>query len=607
MKKDAYQSFGSYLSLLREEDRRKYYLVSIIQATLGILDLIGVTMLGAMGALALRGINSQPPSPLISKLLEIAHLDQKSLQFQVSVLAIIATSILVTKTLATIYFNRKILFFLGRASANIASTFISRYFSQPISGIHANHSTEIQYSINAGVSSIVVGVLGVASTILADLTLLIIIGIGVFVIDPLTAMSSFVFFGAVVFFLHKKLNSKVKNLGMELARANQLTNLSLSEFLENYREIFVQNRRFQYSKNLGQLKSNYAQAFAEQTFLPNISKYVIELSLTVGSLVIAGIVFALNDATHAIASLFVFLAAGSRIAPALLRLQQSIMQIQSSAGMAHTTSELLEKSRMFSELLEPRNLNDFLHSGFVPSIKIENLSFQYPSEISYALNDVSLEINPGEFIGIVGRSGAGKSTLIDLLLGIQEPTSGRVLISNVPPIECIERWPGSIGFVPQNIGLIDSSFVKNIAIGVPTESIVLENIEYAIEKAQLKEFITEEVGGLNRKVQEQGKNISGGERQRIGIARALYTRPRLVIFDEATSSLDSQTEAAVTQSVEKLRVDTTLIVIAHRLSTVKSADRIVYLDCGKILAVGTFEEVRKAIPDFDSQASLMGL
>ena len=207
----------------------------------------------------------------------------------------------------------------------------------------------------------------------------------------------------------------------------------------------------------------------------------------------------------------------------------------------------------------------------------------------------------------MGPSGAGKTTMIDLLLGILNQDSGSVLISGVSPIKAITKWPGAISYVPQDVVITAGTIRENISLGYPievaTDNLVLE----ALGIAQLDKFVRELPNGIDTQVGERGAKISGGQRQRLGIARALFTRPQLLVLDEATSSLDGATEASISDAIQALRGSTTVIIIAHRLSTIKHVDKVVYLSSGKIQAVGTFEEVRKLVPDFDSQAKVIGL
>jgi ABC-type multidrug transport system fused ATPase/permease subunit len=193
------------------------------------------------------------------------------------------------------------------------------------------------------------------------------------------------------------------------------------------------------------------------------------------------------------------------------------------------------------------------------------------------------------------------------MLGILEPRKGQIFVSGEPVRSAISRWPGAVAYVPQNVMVIEGSIANNIALGYDEDSINKQYVREALQIAQLWEFVDSLPNGIETKIGEGGIGLSGGQRQRLGIARAMYTKPKIIVFDEATSSLDGATENEVTQAISKLRSHATLVIIAHRLSTVANADQVIYLENGRILESGTFDEIRRSIPNFDKQAQLMGL
>jgi ABC-type multidrug transport system fused ATPase/permease subunit len=249
----------------------------------------------------------------------------------------------------------------------------------------------------------------------------------------------------------------------------------------------------------------------------------------------------------------------------------------------------------------------FVYPGFEGTVEIVNVSYRYPNTSSYALQNVSVSIQRNEFIGIVGLSGAGKSTLADLILGLATPTAGSVSISKLEPENAIQRWAGAIAYVPQDPLILNASILENVALGYARNAIDPQQVQKVLQLAQLMDFIDELPDGINTVVGERGTRMSGGQKQRLSIARALYTNPKLILFDEATSSLDAQTEANLSEAISNLKSGATIIAIAHRLSTIKKADRIIYLEAGKINGVDNFENLVKQFPKFENQAKLMGL
>lgn len=249
---------------------------------------------------------------------------------------------------------------------------------------------------------------------------------------------------------------------------------------------------------------------------------------------------------------------------------------------------------------------DTVHSGFVPEIKIENVSLTYPKRPLPAISNITLHIPPGSSVTIVGPSGAGKTTMIDALLGVLNTDSGSVRISNMPPLAAISRWPGAISYVPQDVVISSGSIRENVALGFPYEVATDELVLSALKVVDLYTFVDGLDNGLDTQVGERGAKLSG-QRQRLGIARAMFTQPLLLVMDEATSSLDAETETSISKAIQALHGITTVVMIAHRLSTVRNADIVVYMFEGQIKATGTFDEVRALVPDFNRQATLMGL
>jgi ABC-type multidrug transport system fused ATPase/permease subunit len=400
---------------------------------------------------------------------------------------------------------------------------------------------------------------------------------------------------------------RARDLGLQFSQLAVVSNEKIIEVLGSYRESVVRNRRDYYSREIGKLQLNLAETTAEMSFMPNISKYVIETTVVLGSLLIGASQFLLQDAVHAVATLSVFLAAGSRIAPAVLRVQQGSVTIRGNLGIAGPTLDLIES---LGDNVEVENFDDNVdvkHDGFQAELEVRNVFLTYPTKSNPAVSDVSLKIPQGKSVALVGTSGAGKTTIIDVILGVLIPDQGFVTISGVPPLDAFSKWPGAVSYVPQDIVISNGTVRENVALGFPIQAATDELVLDALRVAHLDEFVAGLPNGLDTPVGERGAKISGGQRQRLGIARAMFTKPKLLVLDEATSSLDGETEASISEAIYSLRGSTTVVFIAHRLSTVRNADIVIYLSEGKIVSSGTFDEVRNTVPDFDRQAKSMGL
>jgi len=600
-------TIGRSARVLSRSDQKKISVVVVFQIFLGLLDLAGVAAIGILGSLAVRGVSSQGPGDRVGVVLKYLHLSHASFQMQAALLGCLAAGLLISRTILSVIFARRTLYFLSRRGARISSSLISKLLSQDLLTIQRRTTQETLYAVTRGVDSITLGVIGITVTLISDFSLLTVMTIGLLVVDPVIAISTVVVFGFVGWLLYRLLNKSARRLGLAESSLTIANNEKIVEVLNSYRESVVRNRRYFYAKEIEKTKFELADTLADIAFLPSISKYVIESTVVLGTLLISASQFLLQDASHAVATLSVFMAASTRIAPAVMRIQQGTIGIRQSLGSAGPTLTLIESLEGVKENTEASNALETNHAGFIPTIKIRNLSLTYPQKEVPALNQISLDIESGAFVAIVGPSGAGKTSLVDVLLGVLRESGGSVLISGKPPLETIAQWPGAIAYVPQDVAMSTGTIKENITLGFPDNSNDEDLIYQALQLAQLSNFIDSLPQGLVTQVGERGTKLSGGQRQRLGIARAMFTKPKLLVLDEATSSLDGQTESDISSSILGLKGNTTVVMIAHRLSTVRYADQVVYIDEGKIIAQGTFEEVRTQVPNFEKQAQLMGL
>jgi len=592
---------------LDQVDRRKILLVIVLQILLGIVDLIGVAIVGVLGALAVTGVQSGRSGSRVEWALETLNLDGLSFQSQVGVLGALATILLVSRTIFSAFFVRRTYYFLARRGAKISAHLISKVLSQSLVSLNSRTNQETLYGITTGVSTVTTGILGTTVSLVSDGSLLIVMTIGLLIVDPLMAGSTLLTFSLVGILLFKLMHKRARTLGSQNAQLSIKSNEKILEVLSSYRESVVRNRRTYYSQEIGDLRYKLANTEAELSFMPNVSKYVIESTMVLGALLISAAQFATQDAPRAVATLAVFLAAGSRIAPAVLRFQQGALLIRSSLGGASPTLDLIEEMQQIQVLDTNVDQLDLEHKGFSPKLEMSDVSFTYPNGKSAAIDNVSISANVGTSIALVGPSGAGKTTLVDILLGVLNPSNGRTLISGLPPIEAVSRWPGAIAYVPQDIFISNGTIRENVSLGYPSHEATDDLVLEALQVAQLDSFVASLPLGLDTPVGDRGARLSGGQRQRLGIARAMFTKPQLLVLDEATSALDGVTEASISESINVLKGRVTLVLIAHRLSTVLNVDKLAYLSEGRVISVGTFDEVRIAVPDFDVQAKLMGL
>ena len=595
--------------LVNKADKIKLLLVSFIQIFLSFFDLIGVALIGLIGSVSVAAISSTQITGRTESVIKFLGLQDFSSQFQVAILGLMSAVLMVVKTFTSLYLNRKVIFYLSRRGAVITANLTTSLFKRSYIDIKKQGSQNLIYSLTSGVNGMTTGVLGSSVALIADFSLLVVLIGGLFLVNTtmtFVLLSTLTTIATIMYLIIRNKNKRLAVLG---AKYSIDASSKIFEAVASYRELTLRGQRQYFADIIGKTRMLQADAGAQASYLMNVNKYVLEAAVILITLLIAGIQFLLSNALRSVATLTLFFAAISRIAPAVFRIQQNLLTVKSSLGMAQPTLELIYSLNLSinkegdNELLE---LAPTTHKGFISEINVSNLSFKYSGSEKFAIRDINLKLSPGMQVAIVGPSGAGKSTLVDLLLGLHHPSSGDVEISGINAIDAIERWPGAVAYVPQEIQLVSGLISDNILLGFKKSKANLDSVLKAMKMAELNEYL-ENNTIMEVNIGDEGGKLSGGQRQRIGIARALLTNPKILVLDEATSSLDAQTEDNVTSTINKIRLDSLVVIVAHRLATVRRADLVIYMQDGEVKAQGSFEQVRKLIPNFDTQAELMGL
>lgn len=601
----------TYLRYLDKIDRKKLTSVVLILSFINLFDLVALAFIGTLSALAITSLESRKPGNRVLQILQILNLENTSLQNILIILGCTAAIIFVLKTIVSLYLNKRILRFLANKSLFLSSKIFQELLTKPINVVNEISRQNLVFTLTQGVETIVVKIIGTLATLISDISLLLLLLIALGIFDFLMAVTCLAYFSLVGIFVYRIFSMTSHRIGLKYSESDVSSQKQILETLENFRTLRVNNTIGNQSLKFNVQRQIALNSSSNLALMPNATKYLYETTLILGCLFIAGIQLVTKDATHAFSTFSIFLVAGTRFAPAALRVQQSLLQLKSSKAIAQKSCEiidfLLQKSESKVVFIE-QNFK-MRHENFVPRIKISNISISYSENSKPILESINLDFEANKFIAIVGPSGAGKSTLVDAILGLIKPTEGFIEISGLPPQEAINSWPGAIAYVPQNVSLIMGTVRENICLGFKSSEITDQRIFEVLAKVDFKIQKEEFLGGLdlNSNIGEYSSKISGGQKQRLGIARALISNPKILILDEATSSLDSSSELLITKALESIRKECTIVVVAHRLSTVKSADKLIYVEGGKVLSQGTFDEVRFAVPNFDTQAKLMGL
>ncbi len=592
--------------LLNGKARIRLVLSCVALCLIGLLDLLAIGLLAVIASLTISAINNDATSPKVLELINFFGISEKSIEFKVVVLAIFMCILFISRTIFSIYFSNKIYKFLAHQNNLLTEKILIKLLDQDLENLRKLTTQEILFATTTGLNAAVVNINGLLVVTVADLFLSVIMISTLIIFSPLVSIASIMILTLLAILLYKIFNARIRQISLMNTEASIYSNSKIIEILETYRESLVRDTRENYIKTIVRLRSQVSESIAAQSILPNITKYTMELTLMIAGITISGVMFFLFDANKALTGLSLFVAVGSRISPAFLRIQQNFLVYRLNQTSLEVTQKLLLSIKSNSKKVE-EELSSESFLEFKSSIDISNLNFQYDSSKGFGLTDVSLKIPPGSFTAIVGSSGSGKTTLVDLILGLLTPTSGLIQISEKSPLTVHKKWPGAIAYVPQEVVIVNGSLKENIALGFDVELIDTERVLKCIKLAHLTNVVNSLPGKLDANLGEKGSKMSGGQRQRVGIARALYTNPSILVLDEATSALDGESEKEINDSLKELIGHITILVISHRLSSVVNADQVLYLENGRIVASGTFNEVRKLSDNFNHQAILMGL
>lgn len=608
------QAVRSALSLLDRRDRRLLIVAGAFQMSMSVLDLVGVLLIGLVGALAVTTIQSQPPPATVTTVADTLGWQSLSPQGLVIAFSVAAAVVLLSKSVVSSIMTRRVLVFLANRQALVSARLCRQLLSRPLTFVKIRSSQETAFALINGAAAATSQILGQLVIAATEVALLLVLSIALLWVSPWIALAAILFFSLVALGLQRALGNWASRVGKTAAEADIASLNTIQEALSAYREVTVSNRRGMYVERFQQLRWRAASVAADTQFIALFPKYMFEAALVLGGFALAAFLFATQPAVSAVATFALFIAAGTRVMPSLLRLQGAALGLRSAAGLATPTFALAE------ELDRPRGLRygeedvtalrarmGVSHEDFTPEVEVCDVYLTYSGAKAPAAAGISLEIPAGISVGLVGPSGAGKTTLSDLLLGVLLPDSGNVSIGGLPPADAVEKWPGGIAYVPQEIVLAQDTLRANVALGLPKDLVDDDAVWRALDRARLLKFVQESHVTLDTPLGPGGVTLSGGQRQRVGIARALYTNPRLLVLDEATSSLDVETEAAISAVLQELEGAVTTIVIAHRLSTIRDVDLLLYMEHGQVLASGSFEEVLKESPAFRRQVSLARL
>jgi ABC-type multidrug transport system fused ATPase/permease subunit len=422
--------------------------------------------------------------------------------------------------------------------------------------------------------------------------------------DPVTALITIVYLGGLAALQARVISKRAVQAGRVNRDYSFRVASLMTDMVSALKEITLRDKAGEVAAVVHENRIHSTRARANIHFISAVPRFVLDAGLIGGFLLVGGFAYLINGPAGALASVALFGVAGFRLVPSLTSLQSILTTTQANSAHVQAVLEDIAQSRGYIERAEVIGHEPIV--GEPQVLRFENAAFTYPSSEVAAISGVSLEIPLGTSVGIVGSSGSGKTTLVDMLLGLLSPTEGRIMLDDANLDVVMAAWRTRVGYVPQDVALFDGTIAQNVAL-TWSGDVDLERVERALRRAQLWEVVEKREGGMQARIGDRGMALSGGQRQRLGIARALYNEPLVLVLDEATSALDTKTEDDVVKAIRALKGEMTVISVAHRLATIRDNDLICFLSDGALVAQGSFAAVRKAVPEFENQARLAGL
>ena len=582
--------------LLNLSDKKKLIFFSLAQTLLTLLDLLAIILIAFLSVL-LTGTKNQ--ITIFQERLSFFNLGEINQKNLLVIISLLILTLFITKSILHASLTRTTYEYLSKKSAIFTKELVTRILSRNLTFLKRMNFQEFIYNSSRGVEIICLQILAPMTLLVSDVaSIIILVSVLMYVSFPITCIVVSLF-GISIYGLYKFQNIKIQEAGKKVVALEVQANNKISEVLYSYREAFVKNSKDYYSDSIYSIRQEAAKPLAKLYFYPNIAKITFEGLLIVCAFIIGVFQAFKPDLVSSISLVSIFLAAGFRIAPIALRIQQNALQIKSNMGISGLALKLIQDLRGNDNLESDALKTKDSHLEFIPEIVVKNLSLATLQGVK-VLSDISMHVHKGEKIVLVGASGSGKTSLVETILGLTSATSGEVTISGISPSVCIANFQGLIGYVPQDFYISSGTIRDNLTLGFMHGTFSEDDYWRCLKKAKLDSFVYNLPNKLDTSVGELGSVLSGGEKQRLAIARALITKPKLLIVDEGTSALDLATETEIVHDILMIGEDVTVLVIAHRISSMKVFDNIIFLSNGKIVGKGNFAYLSENVIEFSS-------
>jgi ABC-type multidrug transport system fused ATPase/permease subunit len=593
------------LRFMTKRERTNYYLFLSLRSFVAVFDLIGILAIGFLATSIALFVSLGSD---LSRVIEFGGVRIPAVTAQsLPLISALILALFVLKAIFSVFLTRQLAYFLAGVEARAARLVADIAFGDGLEEARRFSRDEVSFAVQAGSPAAFNTVLNSTGAIAAEGLLFLFVISSFIFFDPLSALGALVYFGLVAAIIQLSIGTKMQTVSIRVTEGSIAGNQAILDLSEVLREATVLGKKSYFLDKIFEARTKTASSLASQHTLSGMPRYIVETSLIVAVAVFVLLQSASGDIVSAAANVGIFLSGGLRLTASLLPLQGAILSIKQAIPIAEKALSLLQAGDRCSanekQKFRSRYPNYFEPAGVV----MTGVSFRFPDAAENTINGISLEIKPGEQVAFIGPSGAGKSTIADLIMGLLKPNEGKVLVSDSEPSQIILESPGRLAYVPQQPGIVLGTIIENIALGVPAGEEDLPAVMEAVEFAHLGNVIDNLPAGIETNVGKRRDELSGGQLQRIGLARALFPRPGLLIMDEATSALDAESENEINRALDEMRGKVTVILIAHRLNTVQRSDRVFLLEAGKVTASGAFPELLRDNETVQNLVELMAI
>ena len=590
-----FRSIQQILKILDKSSRQRVALIFFPMAATTVLELFSIALILLLIQVTVLGeVNNGPASTIIKYLPE---LELERLGYWV---AVIFGAIFITKNiflLGTLYIVTSTFNYIN---AVYTTKLFKIYLFRPLVYHFANNSALLLRNLHTGVG-MTMEAARLSLVMVFDGMVMLTIVLLLFFTEPQITIIAALFLTVVAYLYYKIFSPIFRNWGEQSLILEGGRTKWILQSLSGIRDVKISNSYQYLVSKIYEICRQYAKVYSKASTAIQIPRLLVETSVVIGFIIVVSVLFSVGQSKGEIVTIMgLFGMAALRIIPSLNRFLSSASELRRLESYIITTHEAfgtgLEKDA------QTTYHTDIKKQQFNNEIKISDLNYSYPGSENKSLTDLNLIITKGETVGIVGESGSGKSTLMDIILGLLEPTSGKVEVDGKNIRNNLSGWHKNFGFVPQQIFLLDDTLRRNIAFATKDSDIDDSRIREVLAMALLADLEKDLKNGLDTILGEHGTRLSGGQRQRVVIARSLYRGPDILVFDEATSAVDNTTAREISRVLETLSGNKTLIIVAHRMSTIKNCDRIVLMKSGTIESVGSYDELIKNCPEFQQLA-----